>query len=42
MVSEMRKLYKAGRLNEVQRKWFEAPGEERLFDLERDPFVLRP
>ncbi|MFT5481721.1 MAG: N-sulfoglucosamine sulfohydrolase [Halieaceae bacterium] len=40
MVREMRQLYKAGKLNAVQRQWFEAPGEERLFDLERDPFEL--
>ena len=40
MVREMRQLYKDGKLNEAQRLWFEAPGEERLFDLERDPFEL--
>ena len=40
MVSEMRELYLAGKLNAAQRIWFEAPGEERLFDLERDPFEL--
>ena len=40
MVREMRDLYRAGRLDEAQRRWFEAPGEERLFDLDRDPFEL--
>ncbi len=40
----MRALHRefaAGRLNADQRRWFEAPGEERLFDLDRDPFELR-
>ena len=40
MVREMRELYQAGKLDEVQRQWFEAPGEERLFDLASDPFEL--
>jgi hypothetical protein len=30
----------AGQLNAEQRQWFEAPGEERLFDLQEDPFEL--
>ncbi|MFK8048147.1 MAG: sulfatase [Halioglobus sp.] len=40
MVREMREMYRAGRLNAAQSRWFEAPGEERLFDLEKDPFEL--
>jgi N-sulfoglucosamine sulfohydrolase len=40
MVREMRELYKAGKLNKVQSQWFEAPGNERLFDLQRDPFEI--
>lgn len=40
MVREMRALFAAGQLNAVQRQWFEPPGEERLFDLQIDPFEL--
>ncbi|WP_170150217.1 sulfatase family protein [Parahaliea mediterranea] len=40
MVREMRALYAAGKLNPAQRQWFEAPGQERLFDLQADPFEL--
>jgi len=40
MVREMQNLYEAGELNEAQRQWFEAPGVERLFDLQNDPFEL--
>ena len=40
MVREMRALYEAGELNEAQSAWYEPPGEERLFDLEQDPFEL--
>ncbi len=40
MMREMWELLEAGRLNEQQRQWFEAPGEERLFDLETDPAEL--
>lgn len=40
MVREMREMYRAGKLNAAQNRWFEAPGEERLFDLEKDPFEL--
>jgi arylsulfatase A-like enzyme len=32
--------FEADRLDADQRRWFEAPGEERLFDLEQDPFEL--
>ena len=41
MVREMRRLYLAGELDDVQRLWFEPPGEERLFDLERDPHEIQ-
>jgi len=37
MVRQMRAMYEAGELDAVQRQWYEAPGEERLFDLARDP-----
>ncbi|CAA0111717.1 Arylsulfatase [Halioglobus japonicus] len=40
MVREMRAMYDAGQLNAVQRQWYEPPGEERLFDLELDPFEV--
>ncbi|MCB1843921.1 MAG: sulfatase-like hydrolase/transferase, partial [Halioglobus sp.] len=40
MVLEMQRLYREGRLNAAQRQWFEAPGEERLFDTLSDPFEL--
>lgn len=40
MVREMRALYGAGELNAVQRRWYEPPGEERLYDLQRDPFEI--
>ncbi len=40
MVRQMRAMYEAGELDARQRQWFEAPGRERLFDLEVDPFEL--
>lgn len=40
MVRDMRALHARGRLNAAQARWFEAPGHERLFDLERDPHEL--
>lgn len=40
MVREMRALYNAGELNAQQRLWFEPPGQERLFDLQKDPHEL--
>lgn len=40
MVRAMRALYDAGDLNAIQRQWYEPPGAERLFDLERDPFEI--
>jgi len=30
-------MFEAGELNATQRQWYEAPGEERLFDLDADP-----
>lgn len=39
-VLALRRAFEAGSLNAAQRRWFEAPGEERLFDLERDPFEI--
>ncbi|MFT4518025.1 MAG: N-sulfoglucosamine sulfohydrolase [Halioglobus sp.] len=40
MVREMRQLHEQGKLNAAQSLWFEAAGEERLFDLEKDPFEI--
>lgn len=40
MMRELHMLHAAGDLNPEQRAWFEPPGEERLFDLERDPHEL--
>ncbi len=40
MMREMRALYAADKLTPAQRQWFEAPGEERLYDLHTDPFEL--
>jgi arylsulfatase A-like enzyme len=40
MVREMRSLHAAGQLDAAQSLWFSAPGEERLFDLQADPFEL--
>jgi hypothetical protein len=40
MVRDMRSLYNEGRLNQVQRLWFEPTGSERLYDLRNDPFEL--
>ena len=37
MAREMHTLYAAGALNEIQSAWYEPPGEERLYDLQRDP-----
>ena len=37
IVRAMRRAFEEGRLDAKQRRWFEAPGEERLFDLARDP-----
>jgi len=41
MVREMRDLFEAGQLNKDQARWFEPAGEERLYDLERDPHELK-
>lgn len=40
MMEELWTLLEDGELNSLQRQWFEAPGEERLFDLQNDPFEL--
>jgi N-sulfoglucosamine sulfohydrolase len=40
MMLELWEMLEAGKLNAAQRQWFEAPGEERLFDLAEDPFEL--
>jgi N-sulfoglucosamine sulfohydrolase len=40
-VRDMRHRYGTGELNEEQRLWFEAPGSERLFDLQSDAHELR-
>lgn len=40
MMIELWELLEAGELNQAQRQWFEAPGEERLFDLRNDPHEL--
>ena len=40
MVRVMRAMYDAGQLNALQAQWYESPGAERLFDLERDPDEL--
>ncbi|MBT4518765.1 MAG: sulfatase [Halieaceae bacterium] len=40
MMREMRALYEAGQLSPQQALWFEAPGKERLFDLQADPHEL--
>ncbi|MFK7977547.1 MAG: sulfatase [Halioglobus sp.] len=41
MVREMRSMFEAGELNAAQSAWFEAPGEERLFDIQNDPHELQ-
>ncbi len=40
MVREMREMYEAGELNDVQSQWYESPGEEQLYDLQNDPFEI--
>ncbi len=40
MMKAIWKLKDAGKLNEDQMKWFESPGAERLFDLQKDPYEL--
>jgi arylsulfatase A-like enzyme len=40
MMRELWELRGAGKLDADQRRWFEAPGEERLFDTQQDPFEL--
>ncbi|MCE2390986.1 MAG: sulfatase [Proteobacteria bacterium] len=41
MMREMRGLLREGKLDAAQRRWFEPPGRERLFDLHADPHELR-
>jgi arylsulfatase A-like enzyme len=41
MTRDMRSLWKAGKLNEAQAKWFQSAGEEQLYDLHDDPHELR-
>ncbi len=41
MVREMRRLHQEGKLDAAQERWFEAPGRERLYDLNADPHELR-
>ena len=43
MAREMRAMYEAPKspeLNAIQAQWYEAPGEERLYDLKNDPFEI--
>ncbi|MEO1012359.1 MAG: sulfatase [Bacteroidota bacterium] len=41
LMQELRKLYKSGKLNEVQAHWLTAPKpEEELYDLINDPFEI--
>jgi N-sulfoglucosamine sulfohydrolase len=40
MMRELWRLLEAGELDDLQQQWFEPPGEERLFDLQTDPFEL--
>ena len=39
-VRAWRRAFEAGDLSAQQRRWFEAPGAERLFDLSQDPHEL--
>lgn len=41
MMEELWQLKAENKLNENQLLWFEAPGEERLFDIQNDPFELK-
>ncbi|GAB5449831.1 MAG: sulfatase-like hydrolase/transferase [Halioglobus sp.] len=41
MMREMRALYERGNLNSEQKRWFEPPGNERLFDILADPYELQ-
>jgi len=40
MMKELWQLKAKGELNEKQLLWFQPPGEERLFDLQNDPFEM--
>lgn len=41
MALQLQSLYAEGKLNAVQRQWFEPPGEERLFDTWTDPHEVQ-
>ena len=41
MVRVMREWHDTGGLDYVQMRWYMAPGKERLFDLEKDPYETR-
>jgi arylsulfatase A-like enzyme len=40
MVREMRRLFEAGELDDIQAQWFQATGKEQLFDLKNDPHEI--
>ena len=40
MMQEMWKLLAEGKLNDIQKQWFEPTGREQLFDTEKDPYEL--
>ncbi|BFM15737.1 sulfatase-like hydrolase/transferase [Maricurvus nonylphenolicus] len=40
MMQDMHELFAAGKLNDLQQQWFQAPGKERLFDIQNDPHEL--
>lgn len=40
MMREMKSLFEQGKLNKQQQLWFQAPGEQRLFDTHNDPHEL--
>ncbi len=40
MMQTLWRMLEDGRLNDLQRRWFEPPGEEQLYDTVADPFEL--
>jgi len=40
MMKEMWALHNKGMLNDIQNRWFEAPGEEQLYDTLKDPHEI--
>jgi arylsulfatase A-like enzyme len=40
MMQTLWQMLEDGQLNSLQRRWFEPPGEEQLYDLQADPFEL--